>query len=90
MNAPHDPLATITVADDAGATATVDVNLHVKLEQLLRRGLKALYGEPGPSPSEYELVIGGTLQEDLDRTLADAGVATGSEVSILRKDLPRG
>ncbi len=90
MNASHDPLASITVADDAGATATIEINPHVKLDQLLRRGLKALYGEPGPNAGDYDLVIGGTIQEDLDRTIADVGLADGSEVAILRKDLPRG
>jgi hypothetical protein len=81
---------TIIVADDGGTTATVEINRHAKLGHLLRQGLKDLYGEPGPNRDDYELVIGGTVAEDLDRSLEQAGLGTGSEVAILRKELPRG
>lgn len=83
-------LVTITVADDAGATAAVEINRNTKLSHLLRQGLKALYGEPGPNPDDYEIVIGGTVAENLDRTLEEAGLESGSEVAILRRELPRG
>jgi hypothetical protein len=80
----------ITVTDDAGDVESVSINGHVKLSELLRKGLKALYGEPGPTPSEYVLMVSGVLQEDLDKTLIEAGLASGSEVAILKREIPRG
>ena len=83
-------LLTIVVTDDAGATASVDIQRHVKLAQLLRRGLAALYGEPGPRPDEYDLLIGGTIQDVLERSVEEAGLSSGAEVAILRKEISRG
>lgn len=90
MDATVHNLISLTVADDGGATATVRVNLNTKLDHLLREGLKALYGEPAPNPSDYELVVGGAVAEDLTRTLEEAGLGEGAEVAILRKDISRG
>lgn len=80
---------TIIVADGEGDTAEVVENDHGQLDKLLREGLKELVGKHA-DPSEYDLVIGGTAQDDLNRTLAEAGLHDRSEVVILSKDVSRG
>ena len=42
------------------------------------------------NPGDYDLLIAGTVQEDLGRTLVDAGLHDHSEVLILPKDVSRG
>jgi hypothetical protein len=81
---------TIVVANGEGDTAEVTLNEHAHLRQLLRDGLKALYGTPTPNPDDYDLLIGGGAQEDLDLTLAEAGLRNHAEVVILPKDVSRG
>lgn len=83
-------LLDITVTDDAGDVESISINAHVKLNELLRKGLKALYGEPGPTPTDYVIVIAGVPQENLEKSLLDAGLASGSEVAILKREIPRG
>lgn len=80
---------TIIVADQEGDTAEIAENKHAHLDQLLRAGLRSLIGEH-IDPSEYDLVIDGNVQEDLSKTMEDAGLHDRSEVLILPKDVSRG
>ncbi len=80
----------ITVVDDGGSTAQVEVSPHSPLHELLHRGLKALLGEHRPTDDEFEVVIAGAAQSDLSKTLEEVGLRTGSEVALLRKNMPRG
>jgi hypothetical protein len=84
------PLVAILVIGQEGDEKTVTVNTHQKCEQLLREGLHALYGKPGPNPDEYDLVFNGTIVEPLSKTIAEAGIADHSSVSILPKTISRG
>lgn len=79
----------ITVVDDAGSTEIVSINSHVKLAELLRKGLKALGGDPSKA-AEYVLVIGGATATNLEATIAEAGLSSGSEVAIMARDIARG
>ena len=81
---------TIVVANGEGDTAEVTLNQHAHLHQLLRDGLKALYGTPTPNPDDYDLLIDGMVQTDLGLTLAEAGLRDDAEVVILPKDVSRG
>jgi hypothetical protein len=80
---------TIVVADGEGDTKDVIENEHGTLKHLLRRGLKELVGDHA-DPAEYDLLINGTIQENLEETLVKAGLKDGSEVVILSKDVSRG
>lgn len=84
------PLIAILVIGQEGDEKTVTVNTHQKCEQLLREGLHALYGTPGPNPDEYDLVFSGTIIEPLSKTIAETGIAEHSSVSILPKTISRG
>jgi hypothetical protein len=81
---------TIVVANGEGDTAEVTLNQHVHLRQLLREGLKALYGTSAPNPDNYDLLIDGMVQVALDLTLAEAGLRNQAEVVILPQDVSRG
>jgi hypothetical protein len=80
---------TIVVVDGEGDTKDVIENEHGTLKHLLRRGLRELVGDHA-DPSEYDLLIDGTIQENLEETLIKAGLRDGSEVVILSKDVSRG
>ncbi len=80
---------TIVVADQEGDTANVTENEHAHLDQLLRLGVRKLVGDHA-DPGQYDVLIDGTIQEDLGRTLAEAGLHDHSEVLILPKDVSRG
>jgi hypothetical protein len=80
---------TIVAADQAGDTKNLTENELAHLDQLLREGVRELVG-PHANPSDYDLLIGGTIQEDLKLTLVDAGLHDNSEVLILPKDVSRG
>lgn len=84
------PLIAITIIGQEGDEQTVTINIHQKCEQLLREGLRALYGTPGPNPHEYDLVFNGTVVEPLSKTVAEAGIADQNSVSILPKTISRG
>jgi hypothetical protein len=88
---PHpDHKLTIVVVDGEGDEATVTLNAHQHLAQLLREGLAALLGEPVPDPGDYDLLIGGTPVSDLTQTLMEVALKDGSEVVIMAKDVSRG
>jgi hypothetical protein len=81
---------TIEVADQEGDDATLELNEHDELSQLLRNGLDALYGEPHRNPDDFDLVIAGAAVDKLNQTLAQAGLENGSEVVISPKHVGRG
>lgn len=80
---------TIVAADQEGDTKSFTENEHVHLDKLLREAVKELIGHHA-DPDEYDILIGGTVQEDLGRTLVEAGLHDHSEVLILPKDVSRG
>ena len=84
------PLIAVLVIGQEGDEKTVTINTHQKCEQLLREGLHALYGKPGPNPDEYDLVFNGSVIESLNKTITEAGIADHSSVSILPKTISRG
>ena len=86
----HGLLVEVQVLGQEGDDKVVTVNAHQHCAQLLREGLHALYGRPGPNPDEYDLVFGGKFIEPLSLTVAEAGITTGSTVSILPKTISRG
>lgn len=84
------PLIAVTVIGQEGDEQIVEVNAHQKCEQLLREGLKALYGSPSPNMAEYDLVFNGKVIEPLSQTIAEAGIVAQSTVTILPKTISRG
>jgi hypothetical protein len=82
-------LWTITVVDQGGDQEHVRENEHVHLAQLLSKGVKALYSEHA-NVGDYVLEINGTDEQDLSKTLAEAGLHDRSEVVILPRDVSRG
>lgn len=78
------------MANGEGDTAEVTLNEHAHLRQLLRDGLKALYGTPNLNPDDYDLLIDGMIRTDLGVTLAEAGLRDQAEVVILPRDVSRG
>lgn len=80
---------TITVVDQGGDEQHVRENEHAHLDQLLSKGVKALYGEH-VTVGDYVLEINGTDQQDLSKTLAAAGLHDHAEVVILPRDVSRG
>lgn len=80
---------TITAADQAGDTVEISENEHTDLDQLLRRAVRELIGQHA-DPNEYDLLISGTVQEDLGLTLEQARLHDHSEVLVQPKDVSRG
>lgn len=87
--AQKDNRSTITVVGGEGDEESVEINENAPLSQLLQKGVKALYGDSA-DPSAYDLIIAGTIQEDLSVKVENAGLSEGSEVTILAKDVSRG
>lgn len=86
----HDERIQVTVLGQEGDDKVVTINPHEQCSQLLREGLDALYGHPGPSPDEYNLVFGSTTITPLTQTIASVGISNGAEVSIQPKQISRG
>jgi hypothetical protein len=82
-------LWSITVISGEGDEETVEINEHNHLQQLLQKGVKELYGETAKA-DDYDLVINGVTQTNLQATLTEAGLQNDSEVTILSKDVNRG
>lgn len=78
----------IAVADD-GEQASIEESKDGHLRQLLARAVRDLYG-PDEDDEQYEIVIGGITQTDLDATLEQAGLHDGSEVVVQPKDVSKG
>jgi hypothetical protein len=87
--AQKDNRISITVVGGEGDEESVEINENAPLNQLLHKGVKALYGDSA-DPSAYDLIITGAIQEDLTVKVEDAGLAESSEVTILAKDVSRG
>ena len=79
----------ITAAGAEGDTVPVKVNVHERLSVVLKAGLADLYGAPGPDPAGYEIVFNGTVL-NLDSTVGEVGLSSGSEIAILPSDVSRG
>jgi hypothetical protein len=84
------PQIKVKVLGQEGDEGSVTINTHAPCSQLLHKGLHEIYGEPVPSPDDYDLVFGGTVVEPLSTTVAEAGILKGSTVSILPKSISRG
>ena len=84
------PNIKVTVLGQEGDEKVIKINTHEPCTVLLRKGLHALYGEPGPNPNEYDLVFQGRVIEPLTKSVAEAGITDGVTVSILPKSISRG
>ena len=80
----------VTVIGQEGDQVAVEVSPHEHCEVLLRQGLHALYGKPGPDPAAYDLVLAGKVIEPLRQTIAAAGIIPKVSLSILPKSISRG
>lgn len=80
----------VIVSGQEGDTKTIEINVHQHLKQLLHEGLTALYGKPSPDPEKYDLVFKGNILFELNRTIEEAGIQSGDEISILPKEISRG
>ncbi len=86
----HESQIHVTVLGQEGDEKVVTINPHEHCAQLLRTGLHALYGHPGPNPDEYNLVFKGTIIIPLAQTIAAVGITDGAIVSIQPKTISRG
>jgi len=86
----HESQIQVTVLGQEGDEKVVTINQHEHCTQLLRTGLHALYGHPGPNPDEYNLVFKGTIITPLTQTIAAVGITDGAVVSIQPKTISRG
>jgi hypothetical protein len=78
----------IAIADD-GEHVAIEENKDGLLHRLLTEAVKKLYGEDKKT-EEYEIVITGTVQTNLDVSLEQAGLYDGSEVVVQPKDVSKG
>ena len=79
----------ITAIADDGEHVTVEENKNGLLRRLLTEAVHKLYGED-KKVEEYEILIDGTVQTNLDVSLEQAGLHDGSEVVVQPKDVSRG
>src|SRR6266700_4810222 len=86
----HESQIHVTVLGQEGDEKVVTIDPHEQCVQLLRAGLHALYGHPGPNPDEYNLVFKGSVITPLTQTIAVAGITDGAVVSIQPKTISRG
>ena len=80
----------LIVTGAEGDDAEIRANVHQHLRQVLQAGLHALYGEPGPESTGYDVVIAGNVVTNLDATIEEAGLTDGDEIAILPRDVSRG
>ncbi len=85
-----DPHIDVLVLGQEGDEKTVRINPKEPCSALLREGLHALYGHPGPNAEEYDLVLGGQWIEPLSQKIEEVGIHDGTTVSILPKTISRG
>ena len=79
----------ITAVADDGEHVVIEENEDGLLRSLLTTAVHRLYGED-KEVDKYEIVIGGTVQADLNLSLAGAGLHDGSEVVVQPVDVSRG
>jgi hypothetical protein len=80
----------VTVVGQEGDQKIVTINPNEPCDELLRAGLHALYGHPGPNPDEYDLVFQGKIIEPLSQKISAVGITQGATVAILPKTISRG
>ena len=80
---------TITAVADDGDKASIGETKDRQLRVLLTRAVQDLYGY-GKDDEQYEIVIGGVAQTDLDASLEQAGLYDGAEVVVQPKDVSKG
>lgn len=80
---------TIVAANGEGDTVELHEAKDSRLEHLRRQAVHDLVGAHAKA-DDYELLIGGVVQADLDLTLEAAGLHDHSEVVIMLKDVNRG
>lgn len=80
---------TITAIADDGEHASIKEDDDGHLRQLLAKAVHVLYGAD-KNVEDYELVIAGVTQTNLDLTLEQAGLHDGSEVIVQPKDVSKG
>jgi hypothetical protein len=80
----------ITIIGQEGDPKPLELNIHEHIAQLLRAGLRELYGPQHPNPDDYDAVVGGKIVEPLTKTVEEAGIVAGTRVSILPKSVSRG
>lgn len=78
----------IAVAAD-GDEARLEESPHSPLRQLLDRAVHQLYGQAA-NPGDYEVLINGVVQTDLETSLQQAGLHTDAEVVVQPKDVSKG
>lgn len=79
----------ITAIADDGEHVTIEENKDGLLRRLLAEAVKELYGEDKKT-EEYEILVNGTVQTNLDVSLEQVGLRDGSEVVVQPKDVSRG
>ena len=80
---------TIVAVSDSGDEVSIPAHPEEKLKTLLVKATHALYGE-NAEPDKYELLIGGVKADNLEATLEQAGLHSGSEVVVQIIDVHRG
>jgi len=78
----------VAVAGD-GDEARFEDNPHSPLRHLLDQAVRRLYGQAA-NPSDYEMLIAGTVQTDLEISLQQAGLRNGAEVVVQPRDVSKG
>lgn len=78
----------VAVATD-GDEAQLEESAHSTLSHLLGQAVRRLYGDHAV-PGEYEILVNGVVQSDLDVSLEKAGLHDGSEVVVQPKNVSRG
>lgn len=80
---------TITAVAADGDEARLEESPHSLLHHLLDQAVRRLYGDHA-NPADYELLVNGTVQTDLEVSLERAGLHDGSEVVVQPKNVSRG
>jgi hypothetical protein len=79
----------ITAAAADGDEVTLEESPHSVLSHLLGEAVRRLYGDHA-RVDDYELLIGGTVQTNLQLTLEQAGLHDNAEVVVQPKNVSRG
>jgi hypothetical protein len=80
---------TIVAANGEGDTVELHDAKHSRLAHLLLQAVHQLVGAHA-KPDDYDLLIAGVVQTNLDLTLEAAGLHDHAEVVIMLKDVNRG
>ena len=80
---------TITAVAADGEEARIQESPHSLLNHLLGRAVRRLYGEHATA-ADYELLISGIVQTNLQLSLEQAGLHDDAEVIVQPKNVSRG